>query len=320
MGTKSRAVGFQVRLQLDSDGAVTGSEVFKGKAFCGGVELDGDIPSGQDSQGWTSAPASGAVWLCVVVNGKGEFVSADLQSSGGESSPLDLDVEEDERENGTYYFHLADISGKEVRQHIAGAVYLLPKLHAPGGGSVSLTAGKGISLTEETAEDGGGTRIDALLKDCVQTEDTESTDPISLIGCDTAGPNDGEAWPLKMLCTSTGSQNMLKLVDLGEKIMFHVPKIQAGYGLKYRTDSSSGEETSTLDVKVTSSATIETGKAPLTLLADTKGLYGYVPYASSWTALLADSNTALRLMVTSPGGLLYIQQGQYSNGAYSAIN
>ena len=115
--------GFETRLDWDDEGKeVTGCRIRPGKILLNGSYI---ATAPETSGDWYQSPmTSGEIWLDVKFNSKGKLTGCSVMYEQGSVEPLMLQAGADEGRPGSYSFHIATISGKEVIQYALGMIQI----------------------------------------------------------------------------------------------------------------------------------------------------------------------------------------------------
>lgn len=124
--TPAPEYGFQVRLQKDTEGAITGAQMKPGALYLNGSLL-GKYPQGGGSgSSWVTIPqTSGEVWLNVHFDKNAKLTGVDVSGIPGPVYPIplmDYSLGEPPDLNYDYAFQIADIEDDQVTQYALGMI------------------------------------------------------------------------------------------------------------------------------------------------------------------------------------------------------
>jgi len=122
--TPAPEYGFQVRVQKDTEGAITGAQIKPGALYLNG-NLLGKYPQGGSSgSSWVKLPmTSGEVWLNVQFGQDAKLTGVDVSGIPGTVYPIML-AEEKPGVNFDYSFLIADIEDDQVTQYALGMIQI----------------------------------------------------------------------------------------------------------------------------------------------------------------------------------------------------
>ena len=122
--TPAPEYGFQVRLQKDTEGAITGAQMKPGALYLNGSLL-GKYPQGGGSgSSWVTIPqTSGEVWLNVHFDQDAKLTGVDVSVIPGTVYPIRLG-EKKPGVNFDYSFQIADIEDDQVTQYALGMIQI----------------------------------------------------------------------------------------------------------------------------------------------------------------------------------------------------
>lgn len=124
--TPAPEYGFQVRLQKDTEGAITGAQMKPGALYLNGSLL-GKYPQGGGSgSSWVTIPqTSGEVWLNVHFDYDGNLTGVEVSGIPGTVYPIKLvPCIEQGRDGADYTFQIADIEDDQVTQYALGMIQI----------------------------------------------------------------------------------------------------------------------------------------------------------------------------------------------------
>ena len=122
--TPAPEYGFQVRVQKDTEGAITGAQIKPGALYLNG-NLLGKYPQGGSSgSSWVQlTQTSGEVWLNVHFDQDAKLTGVDVSGIPGTVYPIRL-AEEKPGVNFDYSFLIADIEDDQVTQYALGMIQI----------------------------------------------------------------------------------------------------------------------------------------------------------------------------------------------------
>lgn len=122
--TPAPEYGFQVRVQKDTEGNVTGAQIKPGNIYLNG-DLLGKYPQGGGSgSSWVQlSQTSGEVWMNVHFDQDAKLTGVDMSGIPGTVYPIRLALEKPEV-NFDYAFQIADIKEDQVTQYILGSIQI----------------------------------------------------------------------------------------------------------------------------------------------------------------------------------------------------
>lgn len=122
--TPAPEYGFQVRVQKDTEGAITGAQIKPGAIYLNG-NLLGKYPQGGSSgSSWVQlTQTSGEVWLNVHFDQDAKLTGVDISGIPGTVYPIRL-AEEKPGVNFDYSFLIADIEDDQVTQYALGMIQI----------------------------------------------------------------------------------------------------------------------------------------------------------------------------------------------------
>lgn len=122
--TPAPEYGFQVRVQKDTEGNVTGAQIKPGNIYLNG-DLLGKYPQGGGSgSSWVQlSQTSGEIWMNVHFDQDAKLTGVDMSGIPGTVYPIRLALEKPEV-NFDYAFQIADIKEDQVTQYILGSIQI----------------------------------------------------------------------------------------------------------------------------------------------------------------------------------------------------
>ena len=124
--TPAPEYGFQVRLQKDTEGAITGAQMKPGALYLNGSLLGKYPQGGSSGSSWVTIPqTSGEVWLNVHFDKNAKLTGVDVSGIPGPVYPIplmDYSLGEPPDLNYDYAFQIADIEDDQVTQYALGMI------------------------------------------------------------------------------------------------------------------------------------------------------------------------------------------------------
>lgn len=122
--TPAPEYGFQVRVQKDTEGNITGAQIKPGAIYLNGTFL-GKYPEGGGSgSSWVNIPqSSGEVWINIRFDQDAKLTGVDVSGIPGPVYPIMLALEK-QSVNFDYAFLIANIEEDQVMQYVLGMIQI----------------------------------------------------------------------------------------------------------------------------------------------------------------------------------------------------